>query len=376
MKDLSEIHERGFGDILDHLNSGIYVTDTDRRIVYWNSKAEQITGYPAEDVMGRPCSANILRHRDKDGRVLCRSDLCPLHRSMELNAPSERPILVYAESKDGRQLALLTQTAPVLDEEGRVIGGIEIFRDESQQIRQMELARSVQRQMLTRRLPDHRRVTFGVQYAPVELVSGDIYRVSRLSEDEFSLFLGDAAGHGVSAALSTSLIYSLLIDCQEALADPAALMAQLNRRACQRATGLGFFTAAALTVEAPDGQASFCTAGHPPPLLQRHGSEQPAEPLTLANLPVGVDPSADYSSRNFRMEPGDRLLLYSDGATDVVTGPADERLGMEGLARLLASRPPEEDPQMSGLFADLMDACRTVEPPDDITLLSCSLNHE
>ena len=68
----------------------------------------------------------------------------------------------------------------------------------------MDLARTVQRQMLPDRLPDDPRLAISVQFAPKDLVSGDFYRVEALSDDTFSLFLADAAGHGVSAGLSTA----------------------------------------------------------------------------------------------------------------------------------------------------------------------------
>ena len=68
-------------DVLENLHDGLYCTDTHRVITFWNHAAERITGYPAAEVLGRSCAANILVHVDTDGRSLCRG-LCPLAMTM------------------------------------------------------------------------------------------------------------------------------------------------------------------------------------------------------------------------------------------------------------------------------------------------------
>ena len=371
MKDIQELAQRGFGDVLNSLNSGVYVTDCERRIVFWNRVAEQVTGYAAEEVVGQKCSAGILQHRDRHGHPLCTTDLCPLYRSMVRAQPSDAPILVYAVSKDGRQLALTTSTAPVFDDDGNVIGGVEVFREESESIRQMELARSVQRQMLTPDLPEDERVVFAVKYAPRELVSGDFYHVRKLAEGRFAFFLADAAGHGVSAALSTSLIYALLMECEDSLADPPAFLERINRRACQRVPGLGFFTAVCGVVDAEAGTLAFSAAGHPPLLLRRAGADT-VEQLPLPSLPAGLQEDAAYEVSTADLQPGDQVLAYSDGATDIELG-AEERLGVEGLGRLFVEHGAADEAALTPLYGAIMERCTTVEPDDDVTLLSCRL---
>ena len=145
MRDLSELSERGFGDILDFINAGVYITDADRRIVFWNKVAEQIMGYSAAEVVGSFCRDDIMAHEDQDGRRLCSTDLCPLYRAMVRATPSEQPVVVYARSRSGERIPLSTSIAPILDDDGTVIGGIEVFRDERQSLLEMELARTVQR---------------------------------------------------------------------------------------------------------------------------------------------------------------------------------------------------------------------------------------
>jgi len=367
MKTIEEVNERGFGDILDFMNAGVYITDTDRRIVFWNKMAEKITGYRAEDVVGRRCRDNILMHVNQHGQRLCTTDLCPLHHSMVHDKPSDAPVIVYAKTNSGDRIPLSTSVAPVRDDSGQVIGGVEVFRDEREGLREMELAQTVQRQMITEVPPEDDRLRFDVQYAPRELIGGDFCHIRRLSPDELVVFVGDAAGHGPPAALYSALTYSLIMECQDMLSDPAGLMAAMNIRACKRASGLGFFTAVCATIDAAELSLKYCAAGHPPPFLQ-HPGERQLELLSLSHLPVGTYDEATYENTTVQLATGDRLLLYTDGATDIRTGP-EERLNIDGLAKLVAEQSPELS--LSFMLETLLELSVEVEPDDDITLVSC-----
>src|SRR5579859_6066196 len=88
-------------EVLNSLPDGVYVTDTHRRILFWNQAAERITGWRKEDVVGKYCSDNVLAHLDKDGHPLCGCDLCPLHRSMVTGQPSTESMVIFAHCKSG-----------------------------------------------------------------------------------------------------------------------------------------------------------------------------------------------------------------------------------------------------------------------------------
>jgi len=115
--------------VLNYLNTGVYLTDKQRRIILWNRKAEEITGYRAEEVMGRACHDDVLSHISKDGKKLCSRELCPLYRSIETGVASDEPVVVYARNHDGKRIAVSVSVAPLQDDSGNIIGGIEIFRD-------------------------------------------------------------------------------------------------------------------------------------------------------------------------------------------------------------------------------------------------------
>ncbi len=113
-------------DVLENLHDGLYFTDTHRVITFWNHAAERITGYPAAEVLGRSCAANILVHVDTDGRSLCRG-LCPL--AMTMADCVGREAEVFLRHKDGHRVPVLVRTGPLKDRAGQVVGGIELFTD-------------------------------------------------------------------------------------------------------------------------------------------------------------------------------------------------------------------------------------------------------
>ena len=113
-------------DVLENLHDGLYCTDTHRVITFWNHAAERITGYPAAEVLGRSCAANILVHVDTDGRSLCRG-LCPL--AMTMADCVGREAEVFLRHRDGHRGPVLVRTGPLKDRAGQVVGGVELFTD-------------------------------------------------------------------------------------------------------------------------------------------------------------------------------------------------------------------------------------------------------
>ncbi|MBU0909593.1 MAG: sensor domain-containing diguanylate cyclase [Proteobacteria bacterium] len=116
--------------IIENLHDGLYFVDRNRVITYWNKAAEQISGFAADEVVGRSCSDNILTHVDGSGRSLC-FGMCPLAQS--ITDGKFREAEVYMHHKDGHRIPVSVRVSVLRDKEGRIIGGIELFTDISNQ---------------------------------------------------------------------------------------------------------------------------------------------------------------------------------------------------------------------------------------------------
>jgi PAS domain S-box-containing protein len=110
--------------ILDHFDEGVYMVDRDRRIVYWNRAAEEITGYRQHEVVGCCCAAGLLMHADEDGTVLCTGS-CPLEQVMEDGVSSERTLTL--KHKDGFRLPVRVRAMAIRDAAAGCAGAVEVF---------------------------------------------------------------------------------------------------------------------------------------------------------------------------------------------------------------------------------------------------------
>lgn len=113
-------------EILDHLPSGVYVTDIHRKIIYWNAAAEKITGHRKENVLDCHCYDNLLMHIDASGQNLC-TGVCPLAKT--ISDGNIREAEVFLHHKDGHRTQVKVFTMPVRNHSGEIVGAAEIFND-------------------------------------------------------------------------------------------------------------------------------------------------------------------------------------------------------------------------------------------------------
>ena len=120
--------EKQYKEILESLYDGVYFVDLERRVNYWNKGAERISGYTAKEVVGRFCQDNILKHVSEAGIPLCTQG-CPLLATMQDGNPREAELFLH--HADGRRVPVMVHTAPMRDSQGQIVGGVEVFSDNS-----------------------------------------------------------------------------------------------------------------------------------------------------------------------------------------------------------------------------------------------------
>jgi PAS domain S-box-containing protein len=354
--------------IVEALSDGIYTCDLDRRINYWSKSAERITGWTAEDVVGRQCFDNILCHIDKDGHRLCGEEHCPLHRAIITDTGSDGSLLVYAQGKDGRRIPMHVSVSPLRDADGKVIGGVEIFQDASAEVLDLERARSIQQISLQHDLPEDDRLRITTHYVPHAIVGGDYYAIGKLDEDRYGLLVADVMGHGVSAALYTMHLSSLWDRFHGLLADPVDFAAQVNNELVKVVkTDQSFATALCGLVDLETRVFRFASAGAPPVLLVH--ADGTHEFLKSKGLPLAIMEDANYDEVAVRIQNGDRLLFYSDGAEEIKNA-AGEFLGPDGLLGILKKQGyPREGIRMDALEEELLKYSNEIRLGDDLTLV-------
>ena len=192
--------------------------------------------------------------------------------------------------------------------QGGVSGEMSRIHDE------LSMAATIQRETLPKRLPSRPGIECGVIFRPAAYVSGDIYDIAEIDERRIGFFIADAVGHGVPAALLTMVISRTLgirAASVGAFTSPRETIARLNDEMVRMQQGKARFATAVFgTLDTTSLTLTLTSAGHPPPLLIRRGL---IEELPVEGPLLGVFENEPFEQRTFALEPGDTLLLYSDG---------------------------------------------------------------
>jgi len=115
-----------YKELMDNLFDGVCFVDNNKAIRYWNKAAENITGFTADEVLGKVCRESILTFRDDEGRNLCDA-LCPLEKPAADSSARETEL--YLHHKDGRRIPVAIRITPIRDSEGSITGVLELFSD-------------------------------------------------------------------------------------------------------------------------------------------------------------------------------------------------------------------------------------------------------
>jgi sigma-B regulation protein RsbU (phosphoserine phosphatase) len=189
---------------------------------------------------------------------------------------------------------------------------------------ELQLAAHVQREFLPRSFPQVGSVRLDAFWRPASYVSGDIYDVMRLDEDHLGVFVADAVGHGVPAALLTMVICRALPaketgDKSYRIVPPAEALARINADLINhQGRTTRFATAVYCVINGRTGHVKIASAGHPAPVLLRAAGG--SELVETGGGLLGVFDGETYPEVDLQLNPGDRLLIYSDGFEQAFPG--------------------------------------------------------
>ena len=233
--------------------------------------------------------------------------------------------------------------------------------------REMELAASIQKTILPAALPEVPGLLLAGGNRPTKQVGGDYFDVYPLPGGLTALCVADVSGKGVPAALLVSTVHACLHLLVPSLAsDLPALVARVNRHLLGFSATRKFATLFVAVFDPASRRLRYVNAGHNPGLwLGAAGTSL----LPSGGVPVGMLPDAVHREAAVSLEPGDTLLLYSDGITEALNRD-DEEFGMERLTRLALDARGETPAEMSRrIFGAVSDFTAGVAQYDDQTVL-------
>jgi sigma-B regulation protein RsbU (phosphoserine phosphatase) len=236
---------------------------------------------------------------------------------------------------------------------------------------ELEVARQIQLSILPQEIPQIDGLSVAARYVPMSSVAGDFYDFIVLDKKHVGILIADVSGHGLPAALIASMLQVALSGQTANAADPARVLTGLNRVLCGKFQQ-HFVTAAYVYVDMEKRVISCSGAGHPP-ILVCHKTGGGVTEVEENGLVLGQFPDANYANAQVNVEPGETILLYTDGVSEAKS-PAEHMFGVERIKQFLQDHRNLATAQfVDGLLDELWRwTDRHVGQPqdDDITLVS------
>ena len=227
----------------------------------------------------------------------------------------------------------------------------------------------LQRELLPGAPPRVPGYAWSVHYETCTRAGGDYYDFTALADGRVGLLIADASGHGAPAAVLMAMTRTLLHTVAEHSPTPGRVMTRLNREMARLLPDGWFVTACYAILDPSSGALEYSLAGHAAPLVMRALTGSP-ECLPAAGGPLlGPFPGVAYESARTRLEPGDALVLYTDGLTEAedVEG---RLLGEDAVRTALGSAPGLEPDAIRARILDCVTRHRAgAAASDDLTVL-------
>jgi len=267
----------------------------------------------------------------------------------------------------GRAVSELAEQKAVIERQNRDLA------DQNRRNRnELEMARKVQLALIPEALPQCPGMDMAMLYEPALPVGGDLLDAIPLGDDRMLVYIADAMGHGVPAALLMSVVHTAFhgaISNAQARGgpSPAALLREVNRTVIDLFQ-TNYVTAVCARIDLRDRLMTFSVAGHPPALLLRT-AESRLERMSEGSIPLGIYRNVDYFDFQVPFDPGDALLLYTDGVIEAAA-PDLSRYGLEALEGVfLAARGLSAQRTGERVRADLARHLAGASLDDDIAIL-------
>jgi sigma-B regulation protein RsbU (phosphoserine phosphatase) len=234
--------------------------------------------------------------------------------------------------------------------------------------RDLALASSVQHSFLPRELPRVDGYTFAAHYRPALEVGGDFYDFIPLRARRWGVIIGDVSGKGVASALYMARLTSDLRTKALQVGSAPRVVNQINCELCETGQRGTFVTLLYLVLDPARATVELVNAGHLPPLLWRPTNGQLSPLSARGGPPLGILPGLSYRSYRFGLQPGDCLLLLTDGILEA-RNMRGESFGWERIGAVLRSGSPRPDKAVQGLLNALGEFTRDAPQADDVTMV-------
>ena len=257
--------------------------------------------------------------------------------------------------------ALGVEAASVMDNARMV----ERERERERMEQELGIAREIQQALLPREFQTAAHLQLSGMNQSCLTVGGDYFDVMELGPGRTAFLIADVSGKGLGAALLTTMLQGAFsgMSIQQ---QPADVFGHINNFLCNHSRVERYATVF-FAILTEDGRLDYINAGHPSPVLLRDGRAE--NPFAAKSFPVGLIPDAEYAVDSVNLEPGDTIVLFSDGVTEAMD-PEDNEFGNDRLKRALEAYRRETVEQVqSDVLAAVKEFARGASQRDDVTVV-------
>ena len=290
---------------------------------------------------------------------------------------SEGDFTVRVNEKGGDEIGSLAQSFNTMAEEvSRLMAAT---ADKARMEAELATAKTVQETLFPEQRAELNEVKIAGFYQPASECGGDWWYYC-VNNNKVYLWIGDVTGHGAPAALLTSAARAVASVIQGGPdIGPAAAMGILNRAICDTSKGKMMMTFFLASIDRETGEMTYCNASHEAPFLLKKTDDVPGRDdylhLIEENNPrLGEQPDCQFKQASTKLDPGDRVVFYTDGVMDVKS-PEQKAWGERKFIKTLSANLFEHaspDQALQGLVNTLQEFRQDTPLDDDVTLIVCS----
>lgn len=363
--------QRNFQTLFETMPQGVLFFNRHGKITAANPAAERILGVPLDEMIGKTAHDPMWDVINEDGSP-CSSEEYPTEVALRTCRDSAGRILgVWNPEEKRRRWISVDASVQVSEDEDEPHQVFALFGDVTERLSiQQELKDTLQNEqelcLLLQRalLPDKFCTIDGYNVSAKNvaafrdrLIGGDFYDVFRTEDKNIGIMIGDVSGKGLESASFATTARSTIRAFAYELHSAGDALTHSNAVLCSRQAERSeygiFITLFLMMLHPATGKFDFVSAGHPPPVIWRANGE--IKFLSLGQLPVGLVEDEEYRHFKDRLNPGDKMFLYTDGVTESKHYRTEKMFELEGVKRTL-----EQHGELSA--SDLLDLFfRTVQ---------------